>query len=373
MADYALYRLKISLLTPLHIGNGRELMHEYDYALYKGATWRLNEAALLEAQNVEDPLLADKLAQTPPAQLLKDTDFDPQNPYFRYVIRGLPRSRAEGAVVREQLKDPFDRLYLPGSSLKGALRTALAWYTWGERKLRPDLARLGRDRRFAAQGYEHDLFGPDSNHDALRALIISDSQPLPVNDRLFLANVRVLNRGGSLGSPIEVEAVRADTTFEAILKLDLALFSEWARRHKLNLSGEEWLRNLAQVVQTHSQERIRREKAWFASIPNGTRLHQFYARLEMSQVPENAFLLQLGWGTGWEDKTFGTRLSNDGQFMERLIQQYKLARGRRKPGDPFPKSRRVIMVYQHDSSGKVTGEQPALPLGWLLVEMEKVK
>jgi len=373
MADYALYRLKISLLTPLHIGNGRELMHEYDYARYKGATWRLNEAALLEAQNVEDPRIAVRLAQTPPAHLLKDSDFDPQSPYFRYIIRGLPRSRAEGAVVREQLKDPFDNLYLPGTSLKGALRTALAWYAWGERKLRPDVSRLGRDRRFAAQGYERDLFGPDPNHDALRALIISDSQPLPIRDRLILANVRVLNRGGSLGSPIEVEAIRADTTFEATLKLDLVLFSEWARRHKLNLNGEEWLRNLARVVQTHSQERIRREKAWFTAISNGTRLSQFYEQLEKSQLPANAFLMQLGWGTGWEDKTFGTRLSSDNQFMERLIRQYSLARGKRRPDDPFPKSRRVIMAYQRDPSGKVIGEQPALPLGWLLVEMEKVK
>lgn len=373
MADYALYRLKISLLTPLHIGNGRELMHEYDYALHKNATWRLNEAAVLEAQNVEDPRIASQLAQTPPAHLLKETDFVPQSPYFRYVIRGLPRSRAEGAVVREHLKDAFDRLYLPGTSLKGALRTALAWYAWGERQLRLDIGRLGRDRRFAAQNYERDLFGPDPNHDLLRALIISDSQPLPVNDRLILANVRVLNRGGSLGSPIEVEAVRADTTFEATLKLDLALFSDWARRHKLTLNGEQWLRNLAQVVQAHSLERIQREKDWFAKIPNGTRLHQFYAQLEKSQVPADAFLLQLGWGTGWEDKTFGTRLSRDGQFMERLIRQYSLARGKRQPGNPFPKSRRVIMAYQRDPSGKVIGEQPALPLGWLLVEMEKVK
>lgn len=373
MTSYELYRLKISLLTPLHIGSGRELMHEYDYALYKGRTWRLNEAVVLEAQSLDDPQAANMLAQTPPAHLLKESDFTPQSRFFRYVIRGVPRSPAEGAIVREQLKDPFDRLYLPGTSLKGALRTALLWYAWGQRNLQPDLRQMEDDSRFAAQNYERPLLGQDPNHDLLRALIVADSYPLPVNEHLRLINVRVLNRDGSLGSPIEVEAVRADTTFETTLKIDRALFSEWARRHNLSLVGEQWLQDLVQVVRQHSQERIRREKAWFEKVPNALHVHQFYERLERSQLPENAFLMQMGWGTGWEGKTLGTRLSNSASFMEEVIRKYRLAIGRRKPGDPFPKSRRVIMQSQKDANGNIIGERPARPLGWLLVEMEAIK
>ena len=131
MADYSLYTLKVTTITPLHIGSGEELLNEYDFAVYNGQTWRINEAALLEAQNADDPRLAERLARTPPAQLLdKPTDFRPGSPCFRYVVKGVPRSALAGAQVREQLKDTFDRPYLPGSSLKGALRTALAWHAW---------------------------------------------------------------------------------------------------------------------------------------------------------------------------------------------------------------------------------------------------
>ncbi len=89
MPDYTLYNVKVTVLSPLHIGSGRDLLNEYDYAIYQGQTWRINEDALLDAQNVDDPALADRLVQKPPAQLLrKPDDFRPDSRFFRYVIKG---------------------------------------------------------------------------------------------------------------------------------------------------------------------------------------------------------------------------------------------------------------------------------------------
>lgn len=370
MPEYAVYTLKVSVLTPLHIGSGEVLLHEYDYAIHNGRTWRLNDAALLEAQDVDDPALADTLARTPPARLLRPADFRPDSPFFRYVIRGTPRSQAEGAQVREQLKDAFDRPYLPGSSLKGALRTALAWYAWDQRELKPDPGKLGRRREWAAQEYEHTLFGPDPNHDLLRALQVSDSQPVGA-DRLMLVNARVLNRSGALGSPIELEAIRPDTVFELTLKLDLALFDEWAKRRGLNLRGVEWLQNLPGVVRAHARQRIKQEADWFRALEVGARLLNFYEKqLGAAQLGDNQALLQLGWGGGWESKTFGSHLRQDLHFLDQVIRDYRLARGRRQPGDPFPKSRRVVVSFIQDNQGR-RREVPASPLGWVLLEMIK--
>src|SRR5690606_18415556 len=117
-------------------------------------------------------------------------DFRDDSPLFRYVLQGTPRSSAEGAQVREQVKDAYDRPYLPGSSLKGALRTVLAWSIWRERKLQPDARQLQRRRAWAASSYEKAIFGRSPNHDLLRALQVSDSQPLDAA-ALMIANVRV--------------------------------------------------------------------------------------------------------------------------------------------------------------------------------------
>ncbi len=365
MPDYLQYRVKISLLTPLHIGNGRVLLHEYDYTIANGKTWRINETALLDAQNVDDPHLAEQLMGAKPAQLLDPADFRPDSGFFRYVLSGAPRSKAEGAQLWEQLKDPFDKPYLPGSSLKGALRTALAWHAWQARGLRPDPTQVGRRREWAALAYEQRLFGRDPNHDLLRALHVGDSKPVEPA-QLMIVNARVLTRGGRLGSPIELEALRTDTSLVLALKIDRALFTEWARRAELPREGRDWLERLPQIVQAHSADRIRRELTWFGQISNATRLQDFYRQLSQARLGNRQCLLQLGWGAGWEDKTFGSRLQADQRFMERIISDYHLARGSRKPGDPFPKSRRVAVGFRDGQ------EYPASPLGWVLMEMEEL-
>ncbi|MGQ9503031.1 MAG: type III-A CRISPR-associated RAMP protein Csm5 [Anaerolineae bacterium] len=369
---YRVYQMTVYTLIPLHVGNGRELLNEYDYAVHNGYTWRINEDALLEAQLADDLTLADRLAQTPPAQLLRPQDFHPESPLFRYVVKGVPRSAARGAVLREQLKDAYDRPYLPGTTLKGALRTALAWHKFN---LRPDPEQLGRDRRFAAQWFEQELFsehtGKAPNKDTLRALHVSDSAPVSP-ERLILVNARVLNRRGVLGAPIELEALRPETELHLTVKIDQALFSEWARHYGLNLRHGELLAQLPKIIRSYSAHRMESELKILSEIPNGTRLVQWYKRWQQQSLADNAFFLQLGWGTGWEAKTFGSHLQSDRAFMEKILQKYKLARGRRQRGDPFPKSRRVLVKVERLPNGQ-TRELPVVPLGWVLVQMEEVK
>jgi CRISPR-associated protein Csm5 len=374
MTDYILYKAKATLITPLHIGSGRSLLLSYDYVVHGGRTWRLNEDAILEAQKVDDPNVMAQLMESPPAQLLKPEDFREGSPFFRYVIRGMPRSQAEGAEVQEQLKDPYDRPYLPGTSLKGALRTALAWYAWGELELRPERTRLNPKPRFAALGYERTIFGPDPNHDLLRALHVGDSEPVG-KDRLILVNVRVINKTGTMGPPIELEAVAPETVFHFTVKLDLALFSEWARQHNFKLRGEEWLKALPAIVNRHTAQRLEEERAWFKSVPGADRVLRFYTELN---VPARGFILQVGWGTGWDDKTFGSRLRTDPNFLEGILKPlkeggYDIARGRRRPGDPFPKSRRVIVQTHRAPDGRIIQEYPVAPLGWMWIEWEEVQ
>ena len=369
MAAYTIHDLTVSVLTPLHIGTGRELLNEYDYSIHGGRTWRLNESALLDAQDVEDPALVEKLSQTPPAQLLRSPDYRPDSGLFRYVLRGTPRSQAAGAQLREQIKDVFDRPYLPGSSFKGALRTALAWNIWQERHIQPEMSKLGRRRQWVAQRYEQDIFGPDPNRDFLRALHVSDSAPVDP-ERLLILNARVLNRRGGLAAPIEMEAVAPDTQFHLTLKVDDALFSDWAVHNRLRLNGADWLTDLSRAVRNHSLTLARQERTWFSAIDSARQVAGFYHQIANVRLPARRFLISLGWGTGWASKTFGPHLQQHPDFMERIVRDFRLARGRRQPGDPFPKSRRVVVQISRDRQGRPL-ETPATPLGWCLVEMKE--
>lgn len=371
MPEYALLELEVSTITPLHIGTGVELLHEYDYVIAGGKTWRINHGALLEAQDVDDPKQLEFLSQTPPARLLKPADFTPQSPFFRYIMAGAPRATGEGAVLREQIKDVYDRPYLPGSSLKGALRTALASTLWKQANRTLNLTDLGFSARFAAQRYERELLGRDPNHDLLRALQVSDSQPVG-SDRLMVLNARIINQRGKLGSPIEIEAIRSDTTFHMTVKVDLALFSEWAKRAGLTLPAESALMNLPGIVNARSRSLAKREEAWFAAVPGAGAVASFYRQIASVNLPAGQMFLPLGWGTGWESKTLGASLMQDPRLRETLLRKYSMTRGRRNQGDPFPLSRRVAMRVQKAPNGAVQ-ETPFLPLGWVLVSFKVVK
>lgn len=369
--NYTVYDVTLSPLTPLHIGSGRTLLNEFDYAVYKERAWRINENALLDAQNADDPRLVELLSRTPPAQLLKPADFRPDSPFIRYKLGGKPRASGRGAQLQEMLKTARDEAYLPGSSLKGAIRTALAWQGWAEKKMKPDARDLERNRKFAGRRIEKKIMGPDANHDLLRALHVGDSVAVG-KDCFMVLNAQALTPG-SLGTPIELEAVAPDTPFHLNIKVDKQLFSQWAKQHHLKLGGNAvWLDNLAQTIQQHTAQRLKDELAWYKDRRGAEITAGFYRQLLGASLPANACLLQLGWGSGWGGKTYGSHLTGDQPFMERIISNYRLAKGKRRSGDPFPKSRRVAAQVVKDNWGKAK-QRPAMPMGWALMEMTEKK
>ncbi len=305
----------------------------------------------------------------PPVQFLKPEDYVEGSELFRYSMKGAPRSTAPGAQLREQIKTTLrDEPYLPGTALKGAFRTALAWHGWEMEQMRPQITQLNRRREFAAQSIEQSLFGSTPNRDLLRALQVGDSAPVS-HTQLMVANVNVMGRGGKPGSPIEVEAVRPETRFKLSVKLDRALFSNWAQQNGLRLAHEDWLLQLTDITHNHARARIASELAWFEQAQNSAGPAGVCSRTQrrcfasQAQPVPGATELGTGWGRG---KTLGSRLQDDPDFMDRLINDYRMAKGDRQPGDAFPKSRRLYMKAQPPDA-------PASPLGWAWLTFQKVE
>ena len=375
MPDAIHYQAKLTTVSPLHIGSGKTLLNEYDFVACKGYTWRINDDALLDAQQVEDPRVMQKLMNCPPGDLLAEADFEIGSPYFRYVVKGVPRLEQAGAELREQIKNSYDQPFIPGSTLKGALRTAIAWKIARAEQLDPTRAELNRRREWAAQSIERQLLAPSAprgkepNHDLLRALQIGDSQPADPAC-LTLINVTVLNRGGKPGAPVELEAIKSDASFTLPIKIDTALFSDWARRQGLKLPHTELLTNLPALLNERAKIQLARELKWYQGITAAGRLVDFYQQLLRAQLPENQCLMQIGWGAGWHSKTLDDVLTSRVNWMESVIREYRMSIKPRREGDPFPKSRRVAILVQRQADGRLL-VTPARPLGWVLVELEK--
>lgn len=369
------YTLEVTTLTPLHIGTGDVLQRGFDYVVHGERTWVIHGDALLDA--VWGPTPDPRLLGRPADELLEVLGrdaFDPQARYFRYVLPGKPRAEARGAEVREQLKDPWDRPYLPGSSVKGALRTVLAAVGWQQKGLRLDPSRLRDNRSWAAQPLERALFGQDPNHDLLRALWVSDSEPVGP-DSLILVNAQVAVRE-RLASPIELEAVRPDTTFRLTLTLDGYLLRREVREQLRWRDEVKWLLQLTSLARQHALRRLEREMRYWNGVRGAQRILEFLDGLHQRAqgLGEGEALLQIGWGGGWDSKTFGAgALQKDPNAFEAVVRRYRLARGRapRKPGDPFPRSRRVVVITgRGKESGKLV-TVPDRPLGWVQIALKE--
>ncbi len=354
----ACYRLHITTLSEVHIGDGQVLRREFEFAVHAGRFYRISVPRLLE-RYTEAPTvdLLDRLVHLPPARWLAPEDFSHPE-LFPYILVGDPKV----GEVRSFIKDPWFRPYIPGSSLKGALRTAILWSIWRERGERLRLQQLDRRREWAGQPIERAWMGRDPNHDLLRVLRPRDSQPVEASQALIVARA-VVQVGARQAAPISVEALRPGVVLTMTLVIDEGLLEIGERRLGWKDKGK-YLRNLAAVARNFALDRIRREQAWAEAHGLGA-LQSFYAQLRtrldrMREEKGGRFLLRIGWGGGWESKTLGREPFDDPTFEE-LLRRYIRPRGRRRPGDPFPRSRRVVV----DEQGR-----PLRPFGWVEVAME---
>jgi CRISPR-associated protein Csm5 len=377
--------VKVSLLSDLHIGTGVKLVRGLDWITRNdGYTYLANSAAI--AETILDRALADgkderhvinvitglTLDELVDAGWLTAADFVSPSPMFPHRARGTPAS----SEIREQIKDVHGRPYLPGSTLKGALRTVIATTAADAIKPSVKVEDLDGRRAWAARPVEKALFGSDPNHDFLRMLQVGDSQPVAAN-RMGLRRAHIYptasttTRGRSQGLDVDIQIVLKGTEFVLPIHLPVELIEQRSggsdERRQQELSDWErrtvWLEKLAISGRNASRQLLTEEVTYFQTRSDVPAVHAFYNRIvdQFSKLQKNQFMLPIGWGGGWHTKTISRYLRQDQTNFEKIVKQYRLdPTGTRKPGDRFPKSRHLLR--QPDG-------QPGEPLGWVLLEV----
>lgn len=351
------FKLAIQALTPLHIGTGRVLEEDFDYVIRDGRTLRLHEERFVEWINAREEDFRRLTQGVPPGRIL-GAHIDPA--LIRYAIAGTPQNTNR---IRECLKDAHDRPYLPASSLKGALRTVLLWQVWKEQNFSLAHVKVNKDKpKFAAQELERQVFGESPHQDLLKALCLSDSEPIEPQ-RLLLANVRCISRAAKNGIPIALEAVSPGTIFIVKGHVDETAFRPWGNWDNFGFLPQEkrsWLGwdRIAQAARERARQRLERDIDWANWVKVNPKPWEELLEL-VTKSGRQGFPLQIGFGTGWLGTTLGTALLADPGFAE-VYQKYRLGvnpRTRRQtPLEHFPASRRLVRSNNVDR-----------PLGWIWV------
>lgn len=354
------YKVTVTTLTPLHIGTGTELLRGFDFDTAGNTTFVLDQDAIY-ARELERNGPRARLDK-PARELIISDELRPGSPFVRYTLQGSTTV----AQLREQIKDVHGRPYLPGSSLKGALRTALLRYALDTGLVATRLG-PGNEAKKADDHWEGEVFGDNPNRDILRALYVADSAPLPTEPSpLMLGNVRVFVNARDADKteseiPLAVEAVRAGVRFETTLTLDeLTLkYTEDAQQND-RLDWEkrrQWLAHLPEIARQAGRRHLN-EELLIAQSKGFAAAEAFYKAQLAAQG--NDIVLQMSWGTGWNGMTVGEHLPQAPH--DEVRKRYQLGKPPQHKGPwqpdlskPFPKTRRLV------NGNAALG----LPFGWV--------
>ena len=367
---------ELEVLSPLHIGNGNTL-GLIDFIVMKDRFVRINfdkladycyEADIDLAEGVEDRRFKVRHGKEEIFSIEKFVEFYgiDYNEFTEYTIplNIEARTRETKIEVKEYIKDGMGRAYIPGSSIKGAIRTALLWSVLDEEEIKKycdELMRGGKiNAKRACKRLEEKIFGNVAHEDILRVVRISDTEPLAVKE-LNVSEIKILGNPSPI--PTYVENLRIGAKTKLDIRVDKNLLSE-------EIFVKNVLRDyinpgdILRVCRSFSMEYVKKQGS-YRSYNAGTR--QFYRELNntINELRENEAMLNLGWGGGWYGKTIGLKVENYQEFtanprdfnrFKRTL-RYKLKLGKRGKGFVlnFPKTRRVTI--------------DEIPLGWVKVKI----
>lgn len=351
-------KYRVTVLTPTLVGDGQALS-PIDYMVWKNHVNVLDQNKIF-AMMAKRPVFEGYLTQ-----LRKAEKFDFQNwggLAQSAALRRIPfespaytpiwnRARAEDLFIPTFRKGAQGH-YLTGTSLRGALRTALVHKQWagrGEKLFEAWKQQFQNERgyRFAAQPEESAALG-SRGKDRMRAISIGDSNPIPAESfRVYLTRTAKLVKQGDRfsvdwkPSPVFAEMAVPGTLFEGTL-------NERGNLKPFTDAANLWS---AQQLQIQKQYAERSNLPVLNQI-----LGELDKRLEMIRASGRGCLLQIGWGGGFATKAALGDTSNPA--YREILKKMPFYSSALATGLPFPKTRRIVFLEN----------TPAALPGWIHLE-----
>lgn len=312
-----IYNFQVEVLTPLHIGSGEEV-DPYEYVIKDGRLYKINLSELLyqlsPAEQEEFDKISTDIVQL--RQFIRNrADFDKFSEFSVNV------SKTVESAYETKFKDMYNQLivapfirefsstFIPGSSLKGAIRTAVIFELFhgkADERMQPDIfeAELLKSQRgfYDERTQRFVTRGLDGGKDPFRAIKITDAK-LP-EGATQIEKVETFSKKTNEIESLNIQLFKEITyssfqnnpvTFTAELRIDDQLINR-SREIKLKSIDKSFIvkacNNFARQIITHELE-------YFENHPTA----KIYSQLKEESLDENTFLLRIGWGSGFDSMT----------------------------------------------------------------------
>jgi|GEM_PF-2157819 len=386
------------LLSPVHIGNGFNLIKGIDYVKTANHTFVLNMHKLMQLYGTEDAFTV-AIQRGNLGAFLDQKGVD----LHLVSIASLPGA-SNAREIADQLRDGFGYPMIPGSSIKGSLKTALYAKLLKDKnvtstKIKADLR--GARGRLIDSAITNDLFAPSAqgkrakvpNFDIGRIVRVGDAR-FDKSSLSVISNAILSLDENSQGDlyPQWMELTggrggnnRHNTPFETISILGL---SEGVNSARFSISFDKYIaghtdlrmpkipvefKSFANMMNEHAATMIEAEldslendvglndsnvKAYFAHLE--AIYETIPVRYEADDDSEIQWIQRIGWGSGWTYMTGGSLESNDAIDIDNSLRNPQGRGGFMKNQNPhlFPKTKKTVPI----------GAKGMTSMGWVLMK-----
>jgi len=386
----------INTLCPLHIGTGEKLKN-FDFI------WERDTLIVIDENKLINWITSDQTGKyareltrvvetnRPIKEFFSSNQLNP----IEFSAYALKTTRpGPFKEVLPFIKTAHHQPYLPGSSLKGSIRSALLRGRVLENtSLKNQFAEMVHSKaqsgKSAGGDVDAKVFVPVpvrpsqySNFDLNRVLMIGDSYPNSTTD-LELVEMKVLSVDTDCRS-FHFKQTRAGNEMSLFIetmcpKVTIRLPLTW-QTHLLQGKGaadelqfksvRQLMIYLPEFCRAASLQLFQQEIALYQSIGH-KQLAGWYEdkRDKLLQAIDEVFFLPIGWGSGYDAKTI-TDLLGD-QIFKTVAEKCRNTQGLGRPGNSpsnqwlgakfSPKSRKVI----------VRSENEFEPMGWIVIQFKQ--
>ena len=365
------HKVRLATLSPLFIGAGNEHMLSPYSDYVKCGDWltyidtgKLQEAMQGDAALIDAFVKGMRQFDNNQASFELE-DFITETLGRRIEDFAIRRVRIEGDCKKAQIRRfvaTAGKPFIPGSSLKGSIRTAvLVDWLLNRKDGEPALDKIrvavkkNNQEALEAMNPEQACFGSIS-HDVFRHLRISDSVPIDVSHLMVGEMKRV-----ALPSKKKKQQQSAIPQWSEMIVPSVETVCSISMTTPLEPTGFDFLDHqsvseLFSIVNRISLESCQRELDELERFGKFRDFTGFYENLEqqlLSIKPDEA-IIRLGGGKTWHDNSIGLSIDNEEFGAEILFKQYiQLLMGIKTL--PFPSTRSAI----------VKNNQPVDPTGWV--------
>jgi CRISPR-associated protein Csm5 len=380
-------RYRLTCLSPLLVGDGRKLS-PIDYMVWKDHVNVLDQWRIFRLL-AKGPRLESYLTQLKNAERL---DFASWGGFAQnFAGRRIPfenpaYSTYWNRAMGDSLQIPTFAAgasgpYVPGTAIKGALRTGMVFANWRDGMLQDVLGRVKSERspRRPAESVEEQALGPAGSN-RMRLVSAGDSAPIETSQfKVYLLRTSTLMpRGGNFAlgwkqSPRgSVDGARPDDStpvFAEMANPGVAFEGDWNEktfflqpeiRRSVRWSESFSRARIFEAVNVYAAGLLALQRNYASMAGMGLldkNLDELEQRLAAARE-RGACLLCMGWGGGLSAKI--SWLDTTNTDYRQILEQFQIYNRALATNLPFPKTRRIVFM----------NNRPATLPGWVELSIQ---